>query len=341
MSARNRFPGTVIAVIGVIGVVVLIGTQWWQEQPQPTTSNIAPIKPTEPSDVPLVKRPSSNGLRAACRFEVGDTFAYDISERSSWRIDLAQDADSPFAVNLAGVAIKTRQQGRAHLRWRLDMRAVEVPSEGGAIFVATVSQPTITSNNVPMNIGPQRMTVPMLIRIGKRCDVQSMARGQTVQPEAGRAQQALVARLTWRLPPAADSMSYKEVEHDAIGVHSYDYKVGTQSPPRLLRTQTATSELYMFDSRGGSATVRARGSCNVEVGDSGWFDAFRCNHARTFVDNTPYARVHSILTATPIKPDKLTIKVKDTVTGWVWGDLFAVRAALSEAAAGLAGWLLG
>ena len=332
-SAKNR---ALIAVAGAVAAGLIAVLLWPTTSAEPAA---APPKPPPPT--PNTPAPTRPTVRAACAFKVGDQLAFDVRERRQWRLDLAQDAVNPLPIDLAGVKVPTRQQGVALLRWRLDMRAVKVDGKA-TIFVAAVSRPTLAGPSGPVGFGPERMTVPMLVRLGSRCDVESMARSTALDPQTGRAQQTLVARLSFRLPQDVEQRSYTELERDAVGVHELAYEVVAGREPRLRRTPAGTTELYMFDSRPGSATLDSVGHTTIVPGDRGWFASARRKRSRRFVDGATYAVVQDELHAEPIKPGQLSAVVEDTLQGWVWGDLFALRGATLEgdkdgAVPGLAG----
>ena len=323
-EARARIGFGAAVAFAAAAVLAIVAVQWWQGRPEH-----GPEKPEKSAPEQVVKTaPTAPTMRGECTFQVGDQLAFDVTERRRWRIDLGCDAAGPLPVNLAGVPLKSRVEGEASLRWRVDMRAVSIV-EGGTPFVATVSRPTVATARGPQPMGPPRMTVPFLVRVGKRCDVESMARPATLDNRSARAQQSLLQRLSYRLPKSGQRR-YTEAERDPIGVHRWDYTVLPGEVARLRRVPTSTIEQYMFDSREGSQEVQSSGRSVVVPGDRGWFASLSVDLQRRFVDGSPYAWTHDNLQARPTAPVEIAGDYHDTINGWIWGDLLAMRAAVLE-----------
>ncbi|GEM_PF-2995863 len=320
----------VVAALAVIGITIVR-----HADPAQTGPSDLEVPPTPEAERASPAKPRTAPLRATCSFKAGQRFAFEMRDQRTWTVDVGQDPASPYPPSTGGVAATVRLGESGTIRWRLDLAVIELRPDKTAVFAASVTQPRFHNGHSERRLGPGPVTTPFLVRIGKRCDVLDVARRSGGSMAAAYWQHRLLAQLSWRLPAQPGKDIYEEVQRNATGVYDARYTVLRGEQHTVIDRQvTNVRELYPFDpGHPGAASVAVSGpGISVLPGERGWFVQMRRNETITWLDGgVPYARVTTRSFAHEVPPSAAPVpKIGDTIDGWSWGDLFAIRSVILD-----------
>jgi len=331
MKSQKLRMAVIVIVATAIIAVAAVATWRWMATPEAPEPEAPP--PAARTAAPPEPRPA---FKSRCSFEVGDKVGVAVRQRLRWTLDLGRDLSAPRPATVRPVKLAVRTTTTRAVRWRLDLRAIKKDDDGSTVFAARVSRPVRDEPGLPP-LGPAGLDRPFLLRIGARCDVLDTARRPDVSSEVARIRQGMLADLSWRLPPAPGERTYDERQRDMRGDIEFAYAtLDTDDGARLQRRVRAVASTYTFDPGHPTAqTITARGpGMAISVGDVGWFEALRREETLDYAEGgVGYGRLEVVLNAVVGESLDVPLQVRDTVQGWVWGDLFAVRAAMIEPSA--------
>lgn len=223
------------------------------------------LRPT----TPLGPQAGAPPATVACRWQQGQTFAFDVA------VDSRLTFDESALVPGAPAGGEGRSEN-AVAGGRLDARVLSVAPDGVATVAARL--PDWTTNAIGAGAVPSiddDMRRPYLLRVDARCRVVGTARPHDASVIAYRRVLGVVDRLDFALPaPGADDTApYATRQLDDFGPYTIEnrWRPG-DGRGTLERRRTAYDTPPSDDALPVRIRIRAAGG-SVDLGDSTWFSA--------------------------------------------------------------------
>lgn len=330
-------------LVATTGTGVLVGAAWMgfsDLSALRSEREAAPPSTTSRARVPLDPRVDEAG---PCAFGAGARMAYEVTTRTSARLDLSPLSDDVRVGGGSTAQVTAPQARQATRRWHLDLQVVGRAADGARVLAARVLDRGTEAEGQTTAVD-ERLTTPFLVRLDPRCGIREFGWRTEGDLAAAREQQALVAALGFWAPRGDGAQTYGGSAFDALG----RYRAVYRAEPDGHIEGHVEHYAVAFASRRSPVppTIEVdRSTLSVELAAGAWMQSLSSERAVILaVEDETIGTMHGRVEARRTEPGDWAPQVQLRDGGWSFGLLLeelAAEAVEAPVEAALVGMPLG